>query len=163
MSAREAFGPNLRRQRVQRGVSLEWIAQETKVHMSLWTALEKNDFSKWPTGIYARAYVRTYAQMIGADAESTVDEFCRLFPNGDRRAERVIRGQAEIINHPLAWQEQMPADLDRRAGRPVAPPPQTNVVVSTMQRCVSRMWSMSRALWARRADDSKKSATSPIS
>jgi len=129
--------------------------------MSMWTALEKNDLSKWPTGIYARAYVRTYAQLIGADPESTVDEFCRLFPNGDRRAERVIRGQAEIINHPLAWQEQVPPTLDRRADRPA--PPQTNVVLSTMQRCVSRILSLSRALWARRADGSKKSATSPIS
>ena len=31
MSAREAFGPNLRRLRIQRGVSLEQIAETTKV------------------------------------------------------------------------------------------------------------------------------------
>lgn len=147
---------------MQRGVSLEFIAQETKVSIALWTGLEKNDLSRWPVGIYARAYVRSYAQLIGADPESTVDEFCRLFPNGDRRAERVIRGQAEIVNHPLAWREPVPAERDRRGGR-VEPPPQTNAVLSTIQRCASRMLSASRALWARRAADSKKSATSPIS
>ena len=163
MSAREAFGPNLRRQRLQRGVSLDSIARETKVSLTMWSALEKNDLSRWPSGIYARAYVRTYAQLIGADPEATVDEFCRLFPNGDRRAERTIRGHAEIVNHPLAWREPVPAELDRRAGRQPDPPAPSKALLSTMQRCVSRMWSLSRALWARRADASKKSATSPIS
>jgi Helix-turn-helix domain len=125
--------------------------------------LERNDLSRWPTGLYARAYVRTYAQLIGADPESTVDEFCRLFPQGDRRGERLIRGQAEIVNHPLAWQETVPAELDRRGGRAPAAPAPSHAVLSTMQRCVLRIWSASRALWARRADGSKKSATSPIS
>jgi len=39
--------------------------------------------------------VRSYAKAIGVDPESTVDEFCRCFPHGDRRAALVIRGQAE--------------------------------------------------------------------
>jgi hypothetical protein len=164
MSAREAFGPNLRRQRLQRGVTLECIAQETKVSVAMWSALEKNDLSQWPSGIYARSYVRSYAQIIGADPEATVDEFCRLFPNGDRRAERTIRGHAQIVNHPLAWREHVPAELDRRAGRvPDPPPAPPKALLSTMQRCALRIWSASRALLPRRADASKKSATSPIS
>jgi len=82
MSPRDAFGPNLRRQRLERGVSLEEIAQSTKVIVSLWAGLERNDLSRWPTGIYARSYLRDYARAIGADPESTVDEFCRWFPQG---------------------------------------------------------------------------------
>lgn len=116
MSARGAFGPNLRRLRMQRGISLEFIAQETKVNAAIWAGLEKNDLSRWPSGIYARAYIRSYAQLIGADPEATVDEFCRLFPNGDRRAERLIRGQAEIVGHPLAWKDPVSGDADRRGG-----------------------------------------------
>src|SRR2546428_3691754 len=82
MSEREAFGPNLRRLRVQRGISLESIAAATKVHTDLWAGLERNDFSRWPAGIYARAYVRAYAVEVGVDPDATVDEVCRLFPNG---------------------------------------------------------------------------------
>src|SRR5437867_5357746 len=114
--SREAFGPNLRRIRMQQGISLYQIAEATKVSADLWAGLEKNDFSTWPTGIFARAYVRQYAQAIGVDPDGTVDEFCRWFPQGDRRAERVVRGQAELIGHALDWEEQIPptVEVDRR-------------------------------------------------
>jgi transcriptional regulator with XRE-family HTH domain len=124
MSAREAFGPNLRRQRIQRGVSLEQIAEATKVSVSLWAGLERNDFSRWPTGIYARSYVRDYAAAIGADPEATVDEFCRWFPQGDRRAAPSIREHAEIIGHALDWRDETPPTIvegDRR--RSASSPP----------------------------------------
>jgi transcriptional regulator with XRE-family HTH domain len=117
MSAKEAFGSNLRRTRVQRGVSLEQIAQRTKVSIDLWEAMERNDFSRWPSGIFARAYIRAYAVAIGVDPESTVDEFCRWFPQGDRRIGDVIRGQAEIVGHPLEWKDEVPPSVkagDRR-------------------------------------------------
>jgi len=118
MSERDAFGPNLRRLRVQRGVSIADLVAATNVSASLWEALERSDLSHWPAGIYARSYVRSYATAIGADPESTVDEFCRCFPQGDRRAELLIRGQAEIVNHPdLRWRDQLPAragEVERR-------------------------------------------------
>jgi transcriptional regulator with XRE-family HTH domain len=116
MSGREAFGPNLRRMRIQRGVSLQQIAAATNVSEVLWAAMERNDFSRWPNGIFARAYVRDYAKMVGADPDVTVDEFCRWFPQGDRRAGRVIREQAEIVNHQLQGGDELPPDVtaDRR-------------------------------------------------
>jgi len=121
MSEREAFGPNLRRIRLQRGVSLKQLAESTKVAESLWAGLERNDFSRWPNGIFARAYVREYAKAIGVDPESTVDDFCRWFPNGDRRAEPTIRGHAEIVGHDdLDWQDHVPAEVDRRGGAGMA-------------------------------------------
>ena len=55
MSERDAFGPNLRRIRIQRGLSLEQLADSTKVSIELWKGLERNDFTKWPNGIYARS------------------------------------------------------------------------------------------------------------
>lgn len=118
MSAREAFGPNLRRLRVQRGLTLEHIAEQTKISVALWEGLEQNDLSRWPSGLFARSYIREYAVLVGADPDSTIDEFCRWFPQGDRRAEPLIRGQAAIVGHPLEWQEQVPPEADRRAGAP---------------------------------------------
>jgi transcriptional regulator with XRE-family HTH domain len=124
MSAREAFGPNLRRLRIQRGVSLEQIAAATKVSASLWAGLERNDLSRWPTGIYARSYVRDYAHAIGVDPEVTVDEFCRWFSQGDRRAAGSIREHAEIVGHTPEFRDEVPATVlegDRR-GSPSTPP-----------------------------------------
>lgn len=104
---REAFGPNLRRVRLQRGISIEHIAHTTNIAQDLLEALERNDFSEWPSGIFARAYVRQYAQAVGADPDATVDEFCRNFPQGDRRAESLMREQAALVGHDLEWQDDV--------------------------------------------------------
>jgi transcriptional regulator with XRE-family HTH domain len=113
MGEREAFGPNLRRIRVQRGISLDQIAAATKVSHDLWAGLERNDFSRWPTGIYARAYVRAYALQLGVDAETAVDDFCRFFPQGDRRVARVVREQAALVGHQSVWKDELTGTVKR--------------------------------------------------
>jgi len=123
MSERHAFGPNLRRARLQQGISLEQIAERTKISADLWSGLEQNDLSRWPTGLYARAYVRAYAVEIGVDPEATVDEFCRCFPAGDRRAGRLVREQAALLGHDLQWRDDLGnIRSDRRAEQSVVDP-----------------------------------------
>jgi transcriptional regulator with XRE-family HTH domain len=125
MSDHQTFGPRLRRERERRGISLETIAAATKVGADLWDGLERNDFSRWPSGIFARAFVRDYARVIGLDAEELVDEFCRLFPLGDRRTDRLIKAQAVLIGHqPIELSESspLPPQGDRRQN---AAPPQS--------------------------------------
>lgn len=118
MSEKDTFGPRLRSERERRGISIETIVTVTKVGADLWIGLERNDFSKWPSGIFARAFLRDYAKAVGLDADDVVDEFCRLFPHGDRRAARLIKAQAEIIGHaPGALEDPalVPRDGDRRS------------------------------------------------
>lgn len=117
MSDRETFGPRLRSERERRGISLETIASVTKVGAELWEGLERNDFSRWPTGIFARAFIRDYALAVGLDPDEVIDEFCRLFPIGDRRAERLIKAHGDLIGHSVSPDKSMiPPGGDRRAG-----------------------------------------------
>jgi len=116
MSHKDSFGLRLRAARDRRGITLESIAAKTKVPASLWEAMERNDFSGWPSGLFARAYVRDYARLVGLDAEEVVEEFCRYFPNGDRRRGSLVRGHAEVIDIRSQYRdEQLPPEGDRRA------------------------------------------------
>ncbi len=126
MTGQERFGPNLRRIREQRGISLEHLADRTNVDVELWQAMERNDFSRWPSGIFARAFIREYARAIGVDAEITVDEFCRYFPQGDRRRGEIIRAEAELLGLPPEWTDDLtPANRERRrAAREAAAHPE---------------------------------------
>jgi cytoskeletal protein RodZ len=76
----QQFGDKLRRERERRGVSLQAIAAQTRIGSSLLAGLEKGDCSRWPGGIYARAYLRAYASAVGIDGEDTVALFCEVFP-----------------------------------------------------------------------------------
>jgi transcriptional regulator with XRE-family HTH domain len=118
MSERDTFGPRLRRERERRGISLDTIASVTRVGTDLWEGLERNDFTHWPSGIFARAFVRDYARAVGLDADEVVDDFCRHFPIGDRRAARILKGQAKIVGHENVVVDDpglLPREGDRRA------------------------------------------------
>jgi cytoskeletal protein RodZ len=75
------FGSRMRHIREERGVSLRQIAQTTKLSVSALEALERNDVSRLPGGIFSRAFVRSYAAEIGADPEQTVRDFLSQFPH----------------------------------------------------------------------------------
>lgn len=79
IEARE-FGASLRRERERRGISLDEIAEQTKVSASVLSGLERGDLSRWPAGIFRRAFVRCYAKAVGLDVEETLAEFLKVFP-----------------------------------------------------------------------------------
>lgn len=114
MTEQETFITRLRRHRERNRISLAEIARDTRVKVELLESLERNDLSDWPRGLYARAYIRAYATAIGVDGGETVDEFCRLFPHGDRRAETVIREIAAIVSSPSEYRDQFHRAMDRR-------------------------------------------------
>ena len=99
----------------------------TNVSADLWEGLERNDVSRWPGGIFARSFVRDYARAIGVDEAEVVDEFCRLFPVGDRRTRRIIEAHARIVGHEASIVSEaggLPPEGDRRAASaPMSAPP----------------------------------------
>jgi transcriptional regulator with XRE-family HTH domain len=78
MPSRESFGTYLRRQRELYGLTLDHVAGVTKISKSLLAALEQDDVSKWPEGIFRRAFFRAYASTIGLDPAPLMDDFARL-------------------------------------------------------------------------------------
>ena len=75
------FGGMMRRARERQGISLRQIAIATKIASSALEALERNDVSRLPGGIFSRAFVRSYAVEVGLDPERTVREFIDCFPS----------------------------------------------------------------------------------
>src|SRR5262245_9688599 len=74
-------GAKLRDARERRGISLRQIANATKISVAALEALERNDISRLPGGIFSRAFVRSYAIEVGLDPEATIQEFIAQFPN----------------------------------------------------------------------------------
>lgn len=75
------FGARLREARERRGLTLRVMADATKISVRALEALEKNDISRLPGGIFSRAFVRAYANEIGLDPEQAVAEFITRFPD----------------------------------------------------------------------------------
>ncbi|MGA2136290.1 MAG: helix-turn-helix domain-containing protein [Bryobacteraceae bacterium] len=94
--------------RRNRGISLEQIAESTKINIRSLKAIEGGDFKKLPGGIYNTSYIRQYAKAIDFD-ETELLAFYRVKmgapanaeENKDQRNSKNVMGggfrQASII------------------------------------------------------------------
>jgi transcriptional regulator with XRE-family HTH domain len=77
----ESFGRRLRRERERRQISLMSIAENTKIAVSHFEDLERDNVSRWPSGIFRKNFIRAYAKAVGLDVEATTKEFLERFPD----------------------------------------------------------------------------------
>src|SRR5262245_19440098 len=92
------FGGRLRDARERKGVSLRQIAESTRISVGILEALERNEISRLPGGIFSRAFVRAYALEVGLDPEATVDHFLRQFPQESVAAGHSAAARMEEID-----------------------------------------------------------------
>src|SRR6266498_2467007 len=77
----ESFGTRLRQRRERQQIALTTIAEQTKIKLSLLEALERDDVSHWPSGIFRRAFIRAYALAIGLEPDVVVRDFLAVHPD----------------------------------------------------------------------------------
>jgi cytoskeletal protein RodZ len=63
--------------RRNRGISLQQIAESTKIGVRLLEAIERGDFRKLPGGIYTTSYLRQYARAIDYDEANLLAAYDR--------------------------------------------------------------------------------------
>ncbi len=79
--APEGFGARLKAEREHRGLALSQIADSTKIPVPLLEALERDDLTRWPKGLYRRAFFRAYISALGLGPEPLAAEFAQRFPD----------------------------------------------------------------------------------
>jgi len=91
--------------RKNRGISLEQIAETTKIGVRSLDAIERGDFQKLPGGIYSTSYIRQYARAIDYDESALLEFYHRETGAGtasrtghdDRGAVRGFRPASTIV------------------------------------------------------------------
>jgi cytoskeletal protein RodZ len=68
------IGNRLREERERRGIGIEEVEAHTKIRARYLLALEDERFADLPDPAYARAFVRDYADELGMDSQSLLDE-----------------------------------------------------------------------------------------
>src|SRR6478735_9336053 len=96
----ESFGTRLRQRREEQQISLSTIAEQTKIKQSLLEALERDDVSHWPSGIFRRAFIRAYAHAIGLEPDVVVREFLDLYPDPIETVTPMPAFEAAATNTP---------------------------------------------------------------
>ena len=133
------FGARLRQYREQQNVSLTTVADRTKIKASLLEALERDDISHWPPGIFRRAYIRAYAGAIGLDPDVVTRQFLEVYPEPVEIVEAPppptgLRGFVSRIRHN-GWAQSDPVRPAPAVEKHTTPSP--SEPVPTMGRVAS--------------------------
>ncbi len=97
------FAEYLRAERERRSLTLDQIADETKIASRHLAALERGDVRNWPGGMYRRAMMRAYAESIGVDREYALKQFEQAFEPPPARVDSpapVTRASARFTWRP---------------------------------------------------------------
>ena len=97
------IGPRLRAAREARNLSVQQAADDTRISLRFLEALEREEFEALPAPVYVRGFLRSYANYLGLEPQSLLDEL-----NGDNSAESL---PSPYLRAP-----------DRRPQRPSTPP-----------------------------------------
>jgi cytoskeletal protein RodZ len=93
----------LRRARELRGLTLERIANETKIPRRHLEALERDNLTAIPTGFYGRAELRTYAQAVGLDQRLALAQLESALAPPDTHEPRETPSRKESTTSPLPY------------------------------------------------------------
>jgi len=67
--------PPLAQHRRRSGISLRDISEKTKINLRFLRAIENEEFSSLPGGIFARSYIRQYAAAISFDEDELLGRY----------------------------------------------------------------------------------------
>jgi len=72
-------GAAFRQLREKRGITLEAIAERTKISKRYLQAIEHEDAANFPEAVYLKGYLRQYCREIGVDPELALPAYLELF------------------------------------------------------------------------------------
>jgi cytoskeleton protein RodZ len=73
------LGSSLREARVRRGLELAQVAAATRIRTRYLRALEEEHFELLPGSVYAKGFLRAYADCLGLDSQVFLDEYNARF------------------------------------------------------------------------------------
>jgi cytoskeleton protein RodZ len=70
-----SMGERLRRARIDAGKTLDQVSAETKIQIWILEALEREDFSRVPGGVFIRGYLAAFARAVGLAPSGILAEY----------------------------------------------------------------------------------------
>jgi transcriptional regulator with XRE-family HTH domain len=116
MSVILPLGQILRAEREKKGLSLSEVAEGTRVKVQVLEALEINDFRNMPATVYAKGFIKLYAEFLGLDSAPLIAQYVAQHAAAPRRPSLQTNSAARPTE-PAAPPPTRPAAEDRAAAR----------------------------------------------
>ncbi len=71
----QLVGSFLQRERLKRQFTIEEVAKDTCIHITTIKSIEDNNRAKMPAPVFARGFIKLYAEFLGLDSQEIVDRY----------------------------------------------------------------------------------------
>jgi cytoskeleton protein RodZ len=102
----QTIGHRLKTEREEQRLTLEKVFEATRIRVPYLQALEADDLSRLPSPVQARGYLRNYAEFLGLDFESILEEMQTM--SGQLASGKII-GPADETVSTLPKNNELPA------------------------------------------------------
>lgn len=110
----ESLGCFLKKQREEKGYSLEAAQEETKIQIKYLRALEEENFSILPGEVFARGFLRSYADFLGISSQEVMEKYYQLQPEEEKIAitegeeivtkeENIFKQSNDVLKMNIKW------------------------------------------------------------
>lgn len=96
-----AIGKTLKQEREEKKLSLEDISSATKINIRILENLEAGEIEKLPSGLYARSFLKQYADFLGLDSTAMLEEYQEV---------PVVKKKTAVVVKPAAKEEAKTGD-----------------------------------------------------
>ena len=98
------LGQQLKEHRMNRAMSLNQVAEKTKISVDILQAIEEGQYSQFPVYVYLRGFVLSYAQAIEIDPKPLLESLKALLPE-EEREDTVKKTTSSIETEELLHQD----------------------------------------------------------
>ncbi len=74
-TADAGFGRYLQAIRLQRGITLEKVSEETRIGLATLKSIEQEALDELPAEVFLRGFLRSYSKFIGADGDEVIRRY----------------------------------------------------------------------------------------
>ena len=99
-----SFGRYLQEIRLSKGISLETIAEETRIRIDNLFLIERENHDKLPDEVFVKGFLRAFAKAIGADG----DEAIRRYQMRLKVVQKLVKSEADLnMTAGKFWQRSL--------------------------------------------------------
>jgi predicted transcriptional regulator len=108
------IGNYLRKKRESFGISVEQLARQTGIAQEDILSLEKGAFDLFPSSVYVRSYLRSYAKAVGENPQMILEQYVRSMAK-DLQKEHETRSLKYTKSGAVVLQQKSAPTLLRRS------------------------------------------------
>ena len=94
-----SLGEKLRQAREERGISINEVAEQTRISPQYLKAIESDDYKPLPGGIFNKGFLRSYARYIGFDENEALHDYAQLMAENAQSSdsEQTVHHSSDIV------------------------------------------------------------------